>query len=642
MAYRGATGNLDAIEVPEADAARQTPLLRPVESAGGDAPSRAADAPAPSVQPATDSKAASPPSDPVADAADRLARAQALIAGKEFAAAADVLDPAVLAPEVPLDTQITWAEWLAAAHAPAQSDALFETLLEKHPRSPRVPFAYGKRLFARGEVLRAAKVMEPIAATYAAGTHPHAYIAQVMRLRDILVTEERDPIAPDTDCRLLAMKHAIARFHSRTPRAIAPDAIGRLCLVTGSLGPGGAERQLSRVAAELEIARQRGERVAGATIAHPVEVLVRSHGPEQQNDFFLADLRDASVDLLEINPMPAQTTAELELGDPDLELLVDHLPPKAAFGVRRLVRHFRERAPDVVSIWQDGACLFAGFAAVIAGVPRIQLVMRGLPPSIRRHMFLPEYEYMYRALAAVPGVEFVSNSRAAAIAYAEWLEIPVDRFSIVYNGVPRMEAQPDADLDAMWQDFEARTAGATHTVGGVFRFDTDKRPIIWIRFAARYARKHPDARFVLVGAGRLMDDAVQLATELGVVDRILFTGRSTNVGYWMKKMDVLVLMSCFEGLPNVLIEAQYLGVPVVSTPAGGASECFIEGVTGHILGCADRTDLDEACEKVHALVGRAQDEAIFGPATRDFLDPHFAVGRMLENFMAVACKRPGA
>jgi len=100
---------------------------------------------------------------------------------------------------------------------------------------------------------------------------------------------------------------------------------------------------------------------------------------------------------------------------------------------------------------------------------------------------------------------------------------------------------------------------------------------------------------------------------------------------------VLVLMSSFEGLPNVLIEAQYLGVPVVSTPAGGASECFIEGVTGHVLNCADKTDLDLASEKVSALIGRAHDAAIFEPATRDFLDPNFSVSRMLENFIRVTC-----
>jgi len=273
----------------------------------------------------------------------------------------------------------------------------------------------------------------------------------------------------------------------------------------------------------------------------------------------------------------------------------------------------------------------------MAGVPRVQLVIRGLPPVIRRHMFQPEYEVMYRALAAVPGVEFISNSKAAARAYATWLDVPLERFAIVYNGVQRMEAHSSEPLDAQWQDFLGATPDADHTIGGVFRFDTDKRPLLWIRFAARYAKAHPNARFLLVGGGRLLDDAIALAESLGVRDRILFVGRSTDVGYWMKHMDVLVLLSSFEGLPNVLIEAQFQGVPVVSTPAGGADECFIEGVTGHILGSADKTDLDEACVKVHALVGRAHNPEIFLPAERDFLDAKFSVPRMLENFVSTSC-----
>lgn len=574
--------------------------------------------------------------------AARMAYANDLIATKDLAGAIAVLDLSLLPSDAPMDVQLAWAEHLALAQAHELSDGLFETLLGRFPKSPRVRFAYARRLHARGEAFRAADMVEPIAETYPPQSQPHIFIRHVLRFREILQAREDLMIPADADCRLLAMKHAIAAYRSRSVRILPKDRIGRLTFITGSLGPGGAERQLSRTAAELERARVRDGHAGGIMIERPIEVIVRSHGPEQQHDFFLADLQAANVELAEVNHMPAYPISSIGVEDEDLEVLLENLPLKVSFGVRRLVEHFRRSQPDVVSIWQDGACLFAGLAAVIAGVPRVQLVIRGLPPVIRKHMFLPEYELMYRELAAVPGVEFVSNSRAAARAYADWLDVPVDRFAIVYNGVQKMECPATEVLEALWAEFEARTPGASHTIGGVFRFDTDKRPVLWIRFAANYFRRHPQARFVLVGDGRLFDEAHRVASELGVVDRILFVGRSSEVGYWMRKMDVLVLMSSFEGLPNVLIEAQYLGVPVVSTPAGGASECFIEGVTGHILGCADKTCLDETCDKTRALVGRAQDEAIFGPATRNFLEPNFAVGRMLENFLRTACKADAA
>ncbi|MEI6641075.1 MAG: glycosyltransferase [Novosphingobium sp.] len=571
------------------------------------------------------------------DAPEHFARALNLIAARDFKAAAAELDPVFLPAGSDIAFQIAWAEALIDARAPELSDQVFERLLAAYPGNREIHVAYAKRLHVRGLLLRAHAVLHAVADTLPQDSRSLQLYRRLVRLMAIFKAADGGPLDEDEDARMRALRLAIAAFENRPVRDLPKDRLGRISLITGSLGPGGAERQLTRTAAELEKRRRATGKVGDFAIDRPVEVVVRSHQPNGQHDFFLEDLRSAEVDLFEINTMPQARVTELGVDDKTLLALLDFLPPKVNFGTRRLVQHFRQSQPDVVSIWQDGACLFAGLAAVLAGVPRIQLVIRGLPPVIRRHMFQPEYEVMYRALAAVPGVEFISNSKAAARAYAEWLDLPLERFAIVYNGVQRMASASSEDLDTQWQDFLAATPDADHTVGGVFRFDTDKRPLLWIRFAARYAKAHPKARFLLVGGGRLLDDAIALAESLGVRDRILFVGRSTEVGYWMKHMDVLVLMSSFEGLPNVLIEAQFLGVPVVSTPAGGAAECFIEGVTGHILGSADKTDLDEACTKVRALVGRAHDPEIFEPATRDFLDAKFSVPRMLENFVSTSC-----
>jgi glycosyltransferase involved in cell wall biosynthesis len=188
----------------------------------------------------------------------------------------------------------------------------------------------------------------------------------------------------------------------------------------------------------------------------------------------------------------------------------------------------------------------------------------------------------------------------------------------------------------MWREFDGRTKNATRTVGGVFRFDTDKQPLTWIRFAARYLKRHEDARFVLVGGGRLLEHAVKLAEDYGIEDRILFVGRSTHVGYWMTKMDVLVLLSRYEGLPNVLIEAQYMGVQVVTTPAGGAPECLIDGVSGHVLDCAEKPDYQMMIARVHDLARREHDPQLFEPGgpVRTFLDGNFSIQRMLEQYVA--------
>ena len=563
-------------------------------------------------------------------------RVRRLLRQKDFAAAAALVDANAGDDPALRLTDLDRAELLHDAREHDRAAVIFEQLLAREPDNLPARLAYAKRLVPIGRLAVARNLLLPLAGQFPEGNWRRLLVDRTLALYDLLAELEGAPLDPDTDARILAMKHAILHFRARKLRTCPAGRLGRLTLITGSLGPGGAERQLTRLAMELERARRGGQVIAGIELDRPVEILVRSHGPEKQNDFYLGDVQASGCDLHQINLFKPQSTRALGIDDPKLAQLIDYLPSPVNYGVRRLTPHFRQSGTDTASIWQDGACLFAGLAALMAGVPQVQLAIRGLPPSLRRHMFRPEYEVLYRALAEVPGVTFVSNSLSAARAYSEWLDVPLSRFGIVYNGVQPMAAEPSPHCTHLWQEFAERTGDAERTIGGVFRFDTDKQPTLWIRFAARYLKRHPRTRFVLVGGGRLLPNAEQLAEELGIKDRILFVGRSTRVGFWMTKMDVLVLLSRYEGLPNVLLEAQYMGVRVVTTPAGGAAECLIDGTTGYVLDCAEKPDLEQLVAKAHSLSGRTEDRDLFkdGGVGRTFLDTHFSIPTMLAGFVS--------
>lgn len=538
--------------------------------------------------------------------------------------------------------QLARADLLCAAGQKQRGLAIFDTLVDRHPSATDVRVAYAKRLLAEGRLILAHRMLEPVEGKLAGKPRALALSKKTKTLFMLLQAKEGRVIGEDEDARILAMKHAIMRFRDRPLRKNSAPGLGRIDLITGGLGPGGAERQLSRVAIELERARKAEGRVGEIGISDAPVVVVRSHGPEKQNDFYLEEVRAAGVPLHELNAVRPLSAPACGVTDPELLVLLDFLPPPVNYGVKRLTRHFIDRGTDTASAWQDGGCLFAGLAALVAGVPAIHFVMRGLPPSIRRHLFRPEYETLYRAMAQIPGVRFFSNSHAAAKAYCEWLGLPPGRFSVVYNGVDSMPPTGSRQCRTMWSRFVAATPDAKHTVGGVFRFDTDKQPNTWIRFAARFLKHHPDTRFVLVGGGRLLDGAQKLARKLGIAERILFTGNSTKVGFWLDKMDVKVLLSRFEGLPNVLIEAQYSGVPVVTTPAGGAAECLIEGVTGRIVSSCEKPDLDEVVAAAAHLLETCDAPALFSPdgEGRAFLDARFSIPGMLRTFATAVLRNP--
>lgn len=523
------------------------------------------------------------------------------------------------------------AELLDRLKLHVESDAAYATALSLEDRTS-IRVSWAKRLAKRFLFEDAGRLLDELSRP-PSGEKARALKAEIDAERAFFAQFRSSDQLVGQDFRLVAMQLAVLKYRCRELRPLQRTAL-KLSLVTGNLGAGGAERQLCALAKLVKSS------IADA-VHHDdlrfssVEVIVKEHARRGVSDFFLRDLQDAGVPVWQINemkPVRAQQQAEI---DSDLAHLMAMLPPQVHYGVSRLAPHFRREQPDVASLWQDGTCLIGALAALFAGVPRIQLVFRGLPPNIRINRYKPEYELLYAALAEVPGVEFVCNSLAGAQAYADWLGLPVDRINVLYNGVVVADDAPSESDVECWQAFEAATADATETIGGVFRFETDKRPLAWIRIAGAYARQRPKARFVIVGDGRLMSNAREKAERLGIADRILFAGSSHAVGFWYDKMDVKLLTSRYEGLPNVLIEAQFRGCPVVSTPAGGAAECFAPGVTGHLLDCAESPDLDQSCQHIRDLVDQRRADPD-GLRERTLAFAHrFGVNAFLERFCQI-------
>ena len=365
-------------------------------------------------------------------------------------------------------------------------------------------------------------------------------------------------------------------------------------------------------------------------------MVVKSHSGDNGNDFFLNVLQRAGVETFQVNDMPVRTLDELGVADPVLQTMFSMLPSSARYGIQRMVGYFRDRQTDVAYLWQDGAVLFGVLAALIAGVPRIVICLRGLPPNLRKERFRPEYEDMYSALARVPNVRFAANTRSVSAAYSDWLGIPMGDFHIVPNGVDKLRVRKASEAEAQqWAEFDDLTADATATIGSVFRFEAVKRPLLWIKFAETYLQEHPRTRFVLVGGGTLLGEAQELAEKKGISERILFVGNSNNVGMWLEKLDTFVLLSRYEGLPNVLVEAQRAGVGVVSTPAGGACDVFQDGLTGHALSCSERPCVDEICGKVFEMVQRTQSGPDVGRKAASMASRSYSTKAMLESTVSL-------
>lgn len=139
-------------------------------------------------------------------------------------------------------------------------------------------------------------------------------------------------------------------------------------------------------------------------------------------------------------------------------------------------------------------------------------------------------------------------------------------------------------------------------IGLVARYHPMKDHSNFLKAAAQVAKENPSAFFVLAGPGvdtrnrQLMD----LATSLGLSDRLLLLGERQDVTRLMGSLDLLCLSSAWgEGFPNVVGEAMACGVPCVVTDVGDSAE--IVGDTGLIVPPADPQALADAIGQLIAM-----------------------------------------
>lgn len=111
---------------------------------------------------------------------------------------------------------------------------------------------------------------------------------------------------------------------------------------------------------------------------------------------------------------------------------------------------------------------------------------------------------------------------------------------------------------------------------GVGRLTRQKDFPTLLRAFAR-VRGGSDARLVILGEGEERASLEALACELGIAEAVGLPGFVDNPWGWMAHADVFVLSSAWEGSPNALTEALYLGVPVVATDCRSGPREILDG-----------------------------------------------------------------
>ncbi len=184
-----------------------------------------------------------------------------------------------------------------------------------------------------------------------------------------------------------------------------------------------------------------------------------------------------------------------------------------------------------------------------------------------------------------------------------------------------------AAFDAAWPGPTARrVAGDGFVVAGIARLVHQKRLDRFVAAIAAARRACPSISGRLIGEGPERPGLERLARELGLFPGgIEFLGERTDVPALLADSDALMLTSDHEGFPNVVLEAMAASLPVVTTPAGDAGHIVEDSRTGFVVDDGDPGILAQR------LVALARDPALrrsMGQLARARLEQQYGSGSL--------------
>jgi glycosyltransferase involved in cell wall biosynthesis len=248
----------------------------------------------------------------------------------------------------------------------------------------------------------------------------------------------------------------------------------------------------------------------------------------------------------------------------------------------RLRRLFASEAPDLVYAFLPTQTTLAALLLPPRCKTKLVFGVRAGGMQLDQYDALSALTYRSEVWLSRRADLVIANARAVR-ADAVTRGLRRDRIAVVPNGIDTETMRPDAAAGRAMRRAWSVSDDA-FVIGCVARLDPMKDHANLLNAAARYADKHPDARFICVGTGPAdyRGKLEATANSLGLSDRLVWAGEIGDVRAAYNAFDIATLTSAFgEGFPNVIGEAMACGAPVVATDVGDARE--IVGAHGEVV-----------------------------------------------------------
>lgn len=352
-----------------------------------------------------------------------------------------------------------------------------------------------------------------------------------------------------------------------------------VCFIAGTLGQGGAERQLFYILRSL---KQSGVRL---------RVLSLTRG-----EFWENKIRELDIEVAWVGQQRSK-----------------------AMRLNAIVKALREYPPIVLQSQHLFTNLYAVAAARVLGLREIGALRNDWVPQIWRRRIVTSLNLRTPRILAVNSKVTIKNIAATGV--------PIRQMHYLPNVVETDYFQPIT-----------RKNGETIRLLAVGRLDNQKRFDRFLSLLTELRRtSQKDIKGIIVGSGPLRPSLEKQASEQGLLPNGLeFRGTVMDMKSVYQEADILVLTSDFEGTPNVVLEAMASGLPVVATRVGGLPEIIRHGDTGYLV---ETDSLNGTTELLLSLINDFELRREVGSRARKYVESEHSLHRLpalLENLYTQA------
>lgn len=292
--------------------------------------------------------------------------------------------------------------------------------------------------------------------------------------------------------------------------------------------------------------------------------------------------------------------------------------------LRQIMRWCRSNAIDIIHTHDFRSDLYGLAAARRLGIPAVSTCHGWIANNLKGRIYTSVDKFLLRFFDRV----IVVSARMQA--HLRSRGIPAHKIALIQNALIVEQYRPersDRTLQAEWG------IPAHHkVVGKIGRLSPEKCQDLFLRAAAELVRHDPAVSFVLIGIGPEEERLRRLADELGIADRVVFAGYRSDMQRVYNSLDLVVQSSSTEGMPNVILEALLMRVPVVATDVGGTAEIVTDGKSGRLIPPNDLQALVAGMRE--ALTGTARTAAWVDAGERQ-VRANFSHHLRLQRIMAV-------